>query len=64
MRKEEDVQHVTKHMGNQLRAFIQDWREKKLSAGETISRKGRLTNNYVNVQGLIQAKNDSHYRMT
>ena len=36
-------------MGNQLQALVQDWREKMLSDGKTVSGNGRLTNNGINL---------------
>ena len=47
--KEEDTGHVTKHMGNQLRALVRDWRGKKLSNGKIKNGKRRLTNNCIYV---------------
>ena len=47
--KEEDKGHVTKRMGNQLQALVRDWRGKKTSDGKTISGKGRLTKNRIDL---------------
>ena len=47
--KEEDVGHVTNRMSNQLRVLVQDWNGEKLSDAKTISGKGRLSNNRINV---------------
>ena len=47
--KEEDIGHVTKRMGTQLRAIVRDYKGKKLKDGKVINGKGRLTNNRINV---------------
>lgn len=44
IQKEEDIGHVTKRMGNQLRSVVRDHKGKKLADGKCINGKGRLTN--------------------